>query len=29
MNDLIVEILARAAADEERRRRMREQRPRA
>jgi plasmid stability protein len=29
MNDLVVEILCRAAADEERRRRMREQRPRA
>ena len=29
MNDLIVEILSRAAADVERRRRMREQRPRA
>jgi len=29
MNDLVVEILCRAAADEERRRRMRKQRPRA
>ena len=29
MNDLVVEILSRAAADEERRRRMRAQRPRA
>ena len=29
MNDLVVEILSRAAADEERRRRMREQGPRA
>jgi plasmid stability protein len=29
MNDLVVEILSRAAADEERRRRMLEQRPRA
>jgi hypothetical protein len=29
MNDLVVEILCRAAADEDRLRRMREQRPRA
>ena len=29
MNDLVVEILSRAAADEDRRRRMRKQRPRA
>jgi plasmid stability protein len=29
MNDLIVEILSRAAEDDDRRRRMREQRPRA
>jgi plasmid stability protein len=29
MNDLVVEILSRAAEDEDRRRRMREQRPRA
>jgi plasmid stability protein len=29
MNDLVVEILCRAAAEEERRRRMRGQRPRA
>ncbi len=29
MNDLVVEILSRAADDEDRRRRMREQRPRA
>jgi hypothetical protein len=29
MNDLVVEILSRAAADEERRHRMRAQRPRA
>jgi plasmid stability protein len=29
MNDLVVEILSRAAAEEDRRRRMREQRPRA
>jgi plasmid stability protein len=29
MNDLVVEILSRAAEDDDRRRRMREQRPRA
>ena len=29
MNDLVVEILTRAAAEDERRQRMREQRPRA